>query len=80
MIRVLVPVFIIAIICITAAVITRRDSKATKAKALEKENATLRSLVNNLDKEAYAEYTVSSSPYAASVLDAIRRHNSKENE
>lgn len=81
MIRVLVPVFIVAIIALAATFAHRRQSRVGELKRLREENKSLTTLVKTLDKDAYAEYTVTNSPFAGSVLDAIRRHDSnKENE
>lgn len=75
MIRVLVPVMIVAIIAIVALVIHRRQSKVGELRRLRNENANYQVLVATLDRDAAAEYTVTNSPFAGTVLDAIRRHN-----
>jgi len=78
MIRILVPVMIVAIIAIVALVIHKRQSKVGELKRLRYENAKYKVLVATLDSTAADEYTVTNSPYAGTVLDAIRRMNTKE--
>jgi hypothetical protein len=81
LIRVLVPVFIVAIIALAATFMHRRQSRVGELKTLREENRSLAALVKTIDKNALAEYTVTNSPFAGTVLDAIRRHDSnKENE
>lgn len=80
MIKILIPVFIIGIIAVTVLIIHRRESKVGELKRLRNENKTLKSLVDTIDRDAYAEYTVTNSPFAGTVLDAIRRHDSSTKE
>lgn len=78
MVRVLVPVMIIAIIAVVALVIHKRESKVGELKRLRKENESLKSLVNTIDTTAANDYTVTSNPASGYIIDAIRRHNIKE--
>jgi hypothetical protein len=80
MIKVLVPVFIVAIIALTVWAVTRNESKVGELKRLREENKAYKILVDILDRDAYAEYTVTNSPFAGNVLDAIRRHDSSKKE
>lgn len=72
MVRVLIPVFIVAIIAITVLVIHRRESKADQIKRLERENATMRTTLESLDKAAAAEYTVTNNHFAGFVRTEIK--------
>lgn len=78
MIKVLIPVFIVAIIGLTVWAVQRNQSKAGTAKELARENERLHNLVNKIDRDALAEYTVTNSPFAGTVLDAIRRFDSNK--
>lgn len=78
MIRILVPVMIVAIIAVVALVIHKRESKVGELKRLRKENESLNRLVKTIDTAAHNDYTVTSSPTSGYIIDAIRRHNIKE--
>lgn len=65
MIRVLVPVIIVAIIALTILIIHRRESKADQIKRLERENEKMRTTLKSLDADAHDVYTVDDSNYFA---------------
>ena len=71
-------IIIVAIIAVVVLVVNKRETKVGELKRLRKENVALKVLVNNLDRQALAEYTVTNSAFAGSVLDAIRRSETKE--
>lgn len=80
MLRLLIPVIIIAIIAIVVLVIHKRESQGAKAKRLEQENVRLKELVESLDSTARAEYAVTNSTFAWNVTDKIIDYKQKNKE
>lgn len=75
MLKLLIPVIIIAIIAGVVLVIHRRESKVHELRRLRQENQDYKVLVENIDRRADDEYTVTDSIFAANIKDVIKRHN-----
>lgn len=79
MIKILLPLLIIVVICLTINVLHKRESKGAKAKRLEAENTRLKALIDTLDTDARAEYAVNdNNTFAWNVTDKIIDYNKKE--
>jgi len=79
MIKVLIPLFIIIVICVTVSVLHKRESKGAKAKRFEIERDNLKALVESLDHSARAEYTVNdNNTFAWNVTDRITAYKRNE--
>lgn len=79
MIKILIPVFLLAIIAVTVLVIHKRESKGAKARRLETERDRLVALVESLDDSARAEYAVNdNNTFAWNVTDKVIAYKRNE--
>ena len=78
MLKLLIPVILVGIVALTLLIIHKRETRLKHLKNVERENRNYKVLVENLDRRATDEYTVTNNLFAGSVLDAIERHRSKE--
>lgn len=64
MLKILIPVIIVAIIAMAILVIHKRESKGAKAKRLEQQNHELHKILDAVKVMSYAEYNVTGNVFA----------------
>jgi hypothetical protein len=71
---------IVVVVVITLGVLRfqKNETKAGQVKRLHAENARYRKFMDDLDRDAYAQYTVSNNLFAGNVLDLIRNFNRED--